>query len=185
MREVVFGGSHMGCNGIRPDLAKIAAVAEWPVPANLLELMRFLGLTGYFRSPIKDYAHIVLLLTDLLQNLDLPPLSVKGEKQKYRQYLHEHKLHTYWEQQHTKMFVRLKQILVSEPILHAPNFNRTPFIITSDGCKDGFGAVLAQRFTTQQHQATPSRTSTQLDSHQNVLHHQKNTTNHIYSSSQP
>lgn len=30
-----------------------------------------------------------------------------------------------------------------------PKFDGTPFIITSDGCKDGFGAVLAQRFSTQ------------------------------------
>jgi hypothetical protein len=92
----------------------------------------------------------VLPLMDLLQNLDLPPLSMKGGKRKYRQYLCECKLDTYWEQQHTKTFVRLKQILVSEPILCTPNFDGTPFIITSDGCKDGFGAVLAQQFTVQQ-----------------------------------
>jgi hypothetical protein len=58
MQEVVFGGSRVGKNGIRPDLTKIAAVAEWPVPKNLLDLMRFLGLTGYFRSLIKNYARI-------------------------------------------------------------------------------------------------------------------------------
>ncbi|OJA09965.1 hypothetical protein AZE42_13537 [Rhizopogon vesiculosus] len=28
MHEVVFGGSRVGKNGIRPDLAKIAAVAD-------------------------------------------------------------------------------------------------------------------------------------------------------------
>jgi hypothetical protein len=36
-----------------------------------------------------------------------------------------------------------------EPILKAPKFDGTPFIITSDGCKDRFGAVLSQRFTIQ------------------------------------
>jgi hypothetical protein len=40
-------------------------------------------------------------------------------------------------------------MLISEPILKAPKFDGTPFIITSDGCKDGFCAVLSQRFTTQ------------------------------------
>ncbi|KAG2120446.1 uncharacterized protein F5147DRAFT_557594, partial [Suillus discolor] len=46
-------------------------------------------------------------------------------------------------------FLWLKQILVSEPILKAPKFDGTPFIVTSDGCKDRFGAVLSQCFTTQ------------------------------------
>lgn len=150
MKEVVFGGSRVGQEGIRPDLAKIAAVAEWPVPKNLLELMRFLGLTGYFRSLIKDYARLAVPLTDLLRNLDLPTPSMKGGKRKHRQYLRERDLSKYWEQRHTKAFLKLKQILVSEPVLRAPKFDGTPFIITSDGCKDGFGAVLAQRFTTQQ-----------------------------------
>jgi hypothetical protein len=46
--ELVFGGLRVGHDGIKPDTAKIAAVTEWPVPKNLLELMCFLGLTGYF-----------------------------------------------------------------------------------------------------------------------------------------
>ncbi|KAG2738034.1 hypothetical protein P692DRAFT_20759908, partial [Suillus brevipes Sb2] len=75
---------------------------------------------------------------------------MKGGKRKHRQYLRERDLSKYWEQRHTKAFLKLKQILVSEPVLRAPKFDGTPFIITSDGCKDGFGAVLAQRFTTQQ-----------------------------------
>lgn len=149
MEEVVFGGSRVGQEGIKPDIAKIAAVADWPVPANLLELMRFLGLTGYFRALIKDYARLVLPLTDLLRNLDLPPPSAKGGKRKYRQYLRERSLDTFWEQRHTRTFLKLKQILVSEPILRAPKFDGTAFIIISDGCKDGFGAVLAQRITSQ------------------------------------
>jgi len=149
MREVVFGGSRVGKDGIRPDLAKIAAVAEWLVPKNLLDLMRFLGLTGYFRSLIKNYAQIAAPLTDLLRNLDSPPLGAKTGRRKHRQFLRERCLSSFWEQKHTQAFLKLKQILVSEPVLHAPKFDGSPFIITSDGCKDGFGAVLAQRFSTQ------------------------------------
>jgi len=144
MQEVVFGGSRVGKNGIRPDLAKIAAVAEWPVPKNLLDLMRFLGLTGYFRSLIKNCACITAPLTDLLRNLDLPPPGAKTGQCKHRQFLHERCLNSFWEQKHTQVFLKLKQILVSEPVLHAPKFDGSPFIITSDGCKDGFGAVLMQ-----------------------------------------
>jgi hypothetical protein len=79
MEEVIFGGSRVGQEGIQPDVAKIMAVADWPVPANLLELMRFLGLTGYFRALIKDYACLVLPLTDLLQ----PPDTAIAELQEH------------------------------------------------------------------------------------------------------
>ncbi|OJA08311.1 hypothetical protein AZE42_13915, partial [Rhizopogon vesiculosus] len=149
MHKVVFGGSRVGKNGIRPDLAKIAVVAEWPVPKNLLDLMRFLGLTGYFRSLIKNYACITAPLTDLLRNLDLPPPGAKTGWRKHRQFLRERHLDSFWEQRHTQAFLKLKQILISEPVLHAPKFDGSPFIITSNGCKDGFGAVLAQWFATQ------------------------------------
>jgi len=100
MSEVIFRGARVGQQGIRPDLAKIAVVAEWHIPNNLLELMRFLGLTGYFRSLIKDYAHIAAPLTDMLCNLDAPPFNVKGGKRKYKQLLRERKLETFWEQWH-------------------------------------------------------------------------------------
>ena len=47
MQEVVFGGSHIRKEGIKPDITKLEAVAKWPPPANLLEPMHFLGLTGH------------------------------------------------------------------------------------------------------------------------------------------
>jgi hypothetical protein len=86
---------------------------------------------------------------DMLHNLDLPSTDVKGTKQKYQQFLRDHNLAQFWEQCHTRAFLQLKQILVSEPILKAPKFNGTPFIVTSDGCKDSFGAVLSQHFMMQ------------------------------------
>jgi hypothetical protein len=99
--ELIFGGSCVGHDGIKPDMAKLAAVAERPVPNNLLELMCFLGLTGYFQTLIKDYARITAPLSDLLHNLDLPPMNIKGMKKKYWQFLREHNLTQFWEQHHT------------------------------------------------------------------------------------
>ena len=147
MQEVVFGGPRIGKEGIKPDIAKLEVVARWPQPANLLDLMCFLGLTGYFRSLIKDYARIVTPLTDLQRNLDMPQPSVKTGKRKYWQYLRDHKLDTYWTMKHNRAFTKLKQVLTSDPV-RAPKFNGTPFILTTDGCKDRFGVVLLQEFTT-------------------------------------
>ncbi|KAG1851164.1 hypothetical protein F4604DRAFT_1510173, partial [Suillus subluteus] len=47
----------------------------------------------------------------------------------------------------TEAFMALKQILVSEPVLKGPHFDGTPFIVTTDGCKDGYGMVLTQKHT--------------------------------------
>jgi len=128
MRETVFGGSCVRQDGIHPNIAKLEAVAKWPMPHNLLDLMRFLGLMGYFRSFIQDYVHIAAPLTDLQCNLDIPqPEQCKG-KWKHRQFLYDSNL--------------------EEPVLQAPKFDGTPFILITDVSKDGFGAVLAQCFTT-------------------------------------
>ena len=79
MEDIVFGGSHVGKDGIQPDVAKLEAVANWPMPQNLLDLLRFLGLTGYFRSLIQDYSRIAVPLTDLQRNLDISQLR-KGKR---------------------------------------------------------------------------------------------------------
>lgn len=148
MQEAVYGGAQVGSDGIKPDIAKLEAIAKWPIPTNLHDLMKFLGLTGYFRPLIKDYARIAVPLTDLQRNLELPQPAAKLGKKKHKQFLRDRNLNTYWTAKHTKAFLRLKQILVSEPVLHAPRCDGTPFILTTDGCKDGFRAVLFQKHTT-------------------------------------
>ncbi|KAG2058525.1 hypothetical protein BDR06DRAFT_875923, partial [Suillus hirtellus] len=56
-------------------------------------------------------------------------------------------LKPHWGPRHTEMFLELKKILVGEPILKGPCFDGTPFIVTTDGCQEGFGAILAQKHT--------------------------------------
>ena len=148
MQNTMFRGSWVGKEGIKPDVTKLEAVAKWPVPCNLLDLMRFLGLTGYFQSLIQDYTHIAAPLTDLQHNLNLPqPEQCKG-KQKLHQFLRDHNLVPYWTAKHNKVFMKLKHTLLKEPILCAPKFDGTPFILIMYMSKDGFRTVLAQRFTT-------------------------------------
>ncbi|KIJ08794.1 hypothetical protein PAXINDRAFT_59090, partial [Paxillus involutus ATCC 200175] len=53
-----------------------------------------------------------------------------------------------WCEEHTQAFIALKLALLSEPVLKGPKFDGTPFIVTSNGSKHGFGAILTQRFTT-------------------------------------
>ena len=51
--EATFAGSRVGPNGIKLDLTKLTAVADWKTLTDLHNLSSFVGLTNYFRSLIK------------------------------------------------------------------------------------------------------------------------------------
>lgn len=48
-----------------PEPFKIQSVESFPAPANKKHMRRFLGLTGYYRKFIPDYAKTAAPLTDL------------------------------------------------------------------------------------------------------------------------
>ena len=52
--EATFAGGRVGPEGIKPDLTKLTAIADWKMPTDLQNLGSFLGLAGYFRSLSKD-----------------------------------------------------------------------------------------------------------------------------------
>jgi hypothetical protein len=59
-----------------------------------------------------------------------------------------HKLEPTWNKVHDKVFIHLKAAITTEPVLKGPKWDGSPFVVTTDGCKDGFAGVLAQRFKT-------------------------------------
>jgi hypothetical protein len=84
-------------------------------------------------------------LRDLLRKVDMPE---KHTKLIYRRVMKNYKLKDHWKNEHTKAFLTLKAAMTSEPVLKGPKWDGSPFIVTTDGCKDVFGAVLTQRFET-------------------------------------
>jgi hypothetical protein len=54
-------------SGVEMDDSKVKEVMEWPLPCNIKQLQGFLGLTGYYRRFIKNYALTALPLTTLLK----------------------------------------------------------------------------------------------------------------------
>ena len=55
-------------SGIACDPSKTVAVSKWPVPANVKDLQRFLGFTGFYCRFIQDYAKVTRPLTELLRS---------------------------------------------------------------------------------------------------------------------
>ncbi|PSR72521.1 hypothetical protein PHLCEN_2v11621 [Hermanssonia centrifuga] len=146
MTTLVFGGASVGPNGVTTDAAKLTAIVDWEKPSNALQLSSFLGVTGHFRDLIRGYSKIEGPLRDILKAATPPKNSGKSA---YRRALASYSLgDTRWGKRQTDAFIALKVALTSEPVLRRPVWDGTPFIITSDGCKDGFGAVLTQRSQT-------------------------------------
>ncbi|TFY76260.1 hypothetical protein EWM64_g7752 [Hericium alpestre] len=124
----------------------VFAVVDWPQPQHALNLISFLGLTGHFHDLVKDYARLEAPLRDLLCNIGIPP---QASKSTYWRVMEGHTLAEHWTPLHTATFLCLKAALTAEPMLCGPHWDGTPFTVTSDGCKDGFAAVLTQKFQYQ------------------------------------
>ncbi len=101
--------------------AKIEAICEFPVPQNLHDLRRFLGMAGYYRGFCSNFATVVVPLTDLLSTRIPFVLSEKCQE----------------------AFNNAKMLLATAPVLLAPNFNN-PFNVAVDASESGTGAVLMQ-----------------------------------------
>ena len=64
-KEVKYLGHIIFQEGIRMDPEKVRAILEWPHPTNLEELQIFLGLSGFYRKFIQNYAKIVAMTDQL------------------------------------------------------------------------------------------------------------------------
>ena len=118
---VTFLGHLVGQGHVKPLEAKVNAISEFPVPKCKRQLMRFLGMAGYYRKFCKNFSGIAEPLTNLLK---------KSTKFK-------------WNDKCQDAFDRLKAILKSAPVLLAPDFDKC-FKLAVDASDVGIGAVLLQ-----------------------------------------
>lgn len=128
MKKCVFGengltylGHIISSTGVATDPLQTTTMREWLQPTNVTELQGFLGLTSYYRRFVRNYGIIARSLTNLLK---------KGE------------LH--WTTEATTTFVALKTTMVNTPVLALPGFN-LPFVVETDACDQGLGAVLMKQ----------------------------------------
>ena len=119
--RVTFLGHIVSGEGLATDPEKIQLVKDWPTPTTLRHVRGFLGLTGYYRKFIKDYAKIATPLTSLMK-----------KNQRF-----------VWTENCQVAFDTLKQALLTPPVLALPNDVDT-FILDTDAAEDSIGCVLSQ-----------------------------------------
>lgn len=120
-KEVAFLGHIVTDKGVKPNPSKIDAIQNWPVPKNQKELRGFLGILGYYRRFVRDFAKITKPLTAQLR---------KGEQVEHTD-------------QFLKTFKLCKNLLTQSDILQYPDLDK-PFVLTTDASNFALGAVLSQ-----------------------------------------
>ncbi|KAD3641337.1 hypothetical protein E3N88_30561 [Mikania micrantha] len=119
-QNIAYLGHYISAQGLSVDQSKIAAIQSWPTPKTVKDIRGFLGLTGYYRRFIRNYATVASPLTDLLKKDSFS-----------------------WSQQSAQAFTHLKNLMSSTPVLRLPDFSK-PFTVETDASGTGIGAVLSQ-----------------------------------------
>ena len=123
MSRCSYLGHVVGEGFVRPEHSKVDSVKQFQVPTTKSDVRTFLGLTGYYRKFIQEYAEIAAPLTDLTRK-NAPN-------------------HVQWTAECDSAFNRLKDCLCCEPILRSPDFS-LPFVLQTDASGRAIGAVLSQ-----------------------------------------
>lgn len=121
-KEVSFLGHVISPEGIKPNPAKIESVVNYPIPKTTKEIKSFLGLVGYYRKFISDFAKIVSPLTKCLK---------KGSKINIT------------DPDYVESFELCKELLTNAPILAYPDFKKQ-FTLTTDASNVSIAGVLSQ-----------------------------------------
>jgi hypothetical protein len=119
--ETAYLGHVISSEGIKPNPDKVVAIQNYPIPQTTKQIKQFLGLLGYYRKFIPDFARITKPMTTCLK---------KGKK-------------IILDRDYVDCFERCKTLLTNDPILQYPDFNRE-FILTTDASNVAIGAILSQ-----------------------------------------
>lgn len=127
-RRVNFLGYIIEQGTIRPSGDKTLAIENFPLPHDRKSLQRFLGLTSYFRRFVNGYATLAKPMSDLLRKAS--DFRINEEV--------------------VCSFEQLKLALTKDPVLRLYNPKAITEIHT-DASKFGYGAVLLQKDSEDQH----------------------------------
>ena len=119
--KVAYLGFLVSKDGIFPDPDKVEAIVRWPIPRIVSKVCGFLGLVGWYRVFVREYAFITKPLTQLTR---------KDEDFS-------------WSKVRNQAFNKVKEIVASKLVLKLPDFEKT-FEVIVDACGHGIGGILQQ-----------------------------------------
>ena len=121
-KEISFLGHIVTPEGVKPNPLKIEAISKFPIPKTKKEIKQFLGLLGYYRKFIDNFAKLTKPLTSCLKKNSV----INPNNSEY-----------------IECFETCKTLLTNDPILQYPDFEKE-FIVTTDASDVALGAVLSQ-----------------------------------------
>ena len=119
-KEIAFLGHRVSEEGMKPGDDGLKGIAEMAPSTNYTEIRQFLGMTGFFRHFIKNYAWIAKPLNDLLE----------GEASKWKTQPVDLPLEA------LEAFNTLKMKCMTAPVLAFADFQK-PFLLETDASSHG------------------------------------------------
>jgi transposase InsO family protein len=121
--QIEFLGHVIKDNTLSISRERTKPIDQFPIPKNIKQLSRFLGMTAFYSKFIPNYASISAPLNQLKR---------KGQK-------------FIWGKEQENAFNSLKAALTSSPVLKMPNFD-LPFILHTDASRSSISAIVSQRY---------------------------------------
>lgn len=121
--ELPYLGYILPPEGLRPNPDRISAIVNYERPQSIRALRRFLGMANYYRRFISNFSEKTAPLTNLLRK---KPKSIV------------------WNDQAEESFNKIKESLISAPVLSNPDFY-LQFTIQSDASDTAIAAILPQQ----------------------------------------
>ena len=121
MKQLQFLGHVISERGIQPDFDKVKVICEMPPLCCVRDVRAFIGMCGYYRRYIPNFAHIAA-----------PLIALTRKNARF-----------YWTGESGKAFAMLKSRLTEAPILIHPVHDR-PYRLYTDASEYAVGAILAQ-----------------------------------------
>ncbi|XP_060073585.1 uncharacterized protein LOC132553365 [Ylistrum balloti] len=116
-------GHMIGQQLLQPNPDKVKAILEAKIPKTKKQVRSFIGLAGFYRKFVPNFATIAAPLTDLTR---------KGQPNA-----------VIWKEPQDLAFKTLKKVLSTSPVLKLPDLN-SEFILRTDASDNGIGAILLQ-----------------------------------------
>jgi len=121
--SLIFLGHKVTQGGLSPADDLICKIKQVAAPTTKKQLRSFLGLVGYYRMFVPNFAAIAVPLTDLTKK-GSPNILV-------------------WTNIQDQAFHTLKEAVSNPPVLRLPDVSK-PFILQTDASSEGVGAILLQ-----------------------------------------